>query len=157
VWWQLLFLCNAAFAYSDVARRAPAPGGGWAAGWQPFGLRAAAFAWLSLSPRALGLLLAERQPRWLFILQNILLIHSSILQTSAARRLLADMRFPPPLDAFRVEQPQRALLLWLAPVLAAASAFQWRDPDRASEAVLLLSALWVAAWALRRFGGGPDQ
>ena len=156
-WWRLLFLCNTVFAYSDVIRKQrPGRERDWMTGWQPFAVRAAVFAGLSLAPRILSLLLTERQPRWLFILQNVLLIHSSILQTSTARRLLAHMRFPPPLDFFRVEHPQRALLLWLAPVLATASVFQWANPDRASEAVLILSALGVAAWVLRRFGGGSQ-
>jgi hypothetical protein len=151
-WWHaLLFASNSAFAYSGLRRPR---GAGWSGGWQAFAVRAAVFAWLSLSPRALGLLLTERQPRWLFILQNVLLIHSAILEASTARRALAGLRLPPPLDAFRVEQPQRALMVWLAPALAAASAFQWKSPERASALVLTLGALHVALWALRRGGGG---
>ena len=147
VGWYLLLLSNAAFAYSDVARRG-------AAGWHPFALRAAVFCGLALAPRVLSLLLAERQPRWLFVSQNVLLIHASILQTAAARRLLAGMRFPAPLDGFRVEHPQRALMVWLGPVLAAALAFQWRRPGDASGVVLALAAARAGVWSLGRFGGG---
>jgi hypothetical protein len=143
----LLLLSNAAFAYSDVARRG-------AAEWHPFALRAAVFCGLALAPRVLSLLLAERQPRWLFVSQNVLLIHASILQTAAARRLLAGMRFPAPLDGFRVEHPQRALMVWLGPVLAAALAFQWRRPGDASGVVLALAAARAGVWSLGRFGGG---
>ena len=76
LWWQLLFLCNTVFAYSDVIRKQRPQGRDWTTGWQPFAVRAAVFACLSLAPRVLSLLLTERQPRWLFILQNVLLIHS---------------------------------------------------------------------------------
>lgn len=149
-WWYALLLSDAAFACADVGRRGAA---GWASGWQAFAARGAVFAALAASPRVLSLLLAERQPRWLFVLQNVLLIHSAILQTAAARRLLAGLRLPMPFDSFRVEHPQRALMVWLAPALAAAYAFQWRHPADASEAVLALAAGRALVWALRRWGG----
>ena len=154
-WWYALLLFSSAFAYSDLhpgGSAGPAAPQEWYAGWPAFAIRGAAFACLSLTPRVLSLLLTERQPRWLFVLQNVLLIHSAILQSTAARRLLFGLRLPAPLDGFRVEHPQRTLMVWLAPVLAAAYAFQWRDPLDAATAVFVFAALRVALWALHRPG-----
>jgi hypothetical protein len=153
-WWYVLFASNAAFACSDAGKggttKTKATAEGWASGWPAYAARGLVFACLSLAPRALSLLLTERQPRWLFVFQNVLLIHSAILQASAARRMLAGLRLPAPLDGFRVEHPQRTLMVWLAPALATAYAFQWRDPADASRAVLALTALRVALWGVRR-------
>lgn len=109
--------------------------------------RGVIFVLLSAFPKAFSALAYGDVPGWLFVLHTCLLTQSALTHAGKARRLLFKVG--------RQRSPQRTLMLLAAPAVAVGFAFQWKDPQQASVAllplVLLLLFTWVLQWTPGRY------